>query len=154
MTRLASPHRTAPPAPVAPDLTSGAGTPAPGTTPPTAPRPGHAAAWAELVRLPALFTVPGDTLAGMAAAGRTPGPRALLPVGSSLCLYAAGMVLNDWADRAEDAVERPHRPLPSGRVRPAAAFAAACGLTGAGLLLAARAGRPALAVAAPLAATV
>ncbi len=150
----ASPHRTAPPAPVAPDTTSGAGTPAPGTTPPAAPRPGRAAAWAELVRLPALFTVPGDTLAGVAAAGRTPGARALLPVGSSLCLYAAGMVLNDWADRAEDAVERPHRPLPSGRVRPAAAFAAACGLTGAGLLFAARAGRPALAVAVPLAATV
>ncbi|MEU1079477.1 SCO3242 family prenyltransferase [Streptomyces sp. NPDC005908] len=154
MTRLASPHRTAPPAPVAPDTTSGAGTQVPGTTPPAAPRPGRAAAWAELVRLPALFTVPGDTLAGVAAAGRTPGPRALLPVGSSLCLYAAGMALNDWADRAEDAVERPHRPVPSGRVRPAAAFAAACGLTGAGLLFAARAGRPALAVAAPLAATV
>ncbi|MFD8269448.1 UbiA family prenyltransferase, partial [Streptomyces althioticus] len=112
------------------------------------------AAWAELMRLPALFTVPGDTLAGVAAAGARPGPRALLPIGSSLCLYAAGMVLNDWADRAEDAVDRPHRPLPSGRIRPAAALTAACGLTGAGLLLAARAGRPALAVAAPLAATV
>ncbi len=39
-------------------------------------------------------------------------------------------------------MERPHRPLPSGRIRPAAALTAACGLTGAGLLLAARAGRP------------
>ncbi|ALV53143.1 SCO3242 family prenyltransferase [Streptomyces althioticus] len=116
--------------------------------------PDRAAAWAELMRLPALFTVPGDTLAGVAAAGARPGPRVLLPIGSSLCLYAAGMVLNDWADRAEDAVDRPHRPLPSGRIRPAAALTAACGLTGAGLLLAARAGRPALAVAAPLAATV
>ncbi|WP_395571355.1 SCO3242 family prenyltransferase [Streptomyces sp. BK79] len=111
-------------------------------------------AWAELLRLPALFTVPGDALAGAAAAGARPGPRTLLAIGSSLCLYEAGMALNDWADRAEDAAERPHRPLPSGRVRPAAAFAAACGLTGAGLALAAAAGRPALAVAAPLAATV
>ncbi|AQS66571.1 SCO3242 family prenyltransferase [Streptomyces pactum] len=118
------------------------------------PRSGHAGAWAELLRLPALFTVPGDALAGAAAAGARPGPRTLLAIGSSLCLYEAGMALNDWADRAEDAVERPHRPLPSGRVRPAAALTAACGLTGAGLLLAARAGRPALAVAAPLAATV
>ncbi|MDN3272034.1 SCO3242 family prenyltransferase [Streptomyces sp. MA15] len=149
MTHTATPRLT----PV--DRGTAPATPAAGDPPPSgAPRPGRAAAWAELVRLPALFTVPGDTLAGVAAAGRRPGPRALLPIGSSLCLYAAGMVLNDWADRAEDAVERPHRPLPSGRVRPAAAFTAACGLTGAGLLLAARAGRPALAVAAPLAATV
>jgi 4-hydroxybenzoate polyprenyltransferase len=64
------------------------------------------------------------------------------------------MALNDWADRDVDAVERPHRPLPSGRIRPAAALTAACALTGAGLALAAGAGRPAVAVAAPLAATV
>ncbi|WP_436841554.1 SCO3242 family prenyltransferase [Streptomyces parvulus] len=118
------------------------------------PRSGRAGAWAELLRLPALFTVPGDALAGAAAAGTRPGRRTLLAIGSSLCLYEAGMALNDWADRAEDAVERPHRPIPSGRIRPAAAFTAACGLTGAGLALAAAAGRPALTVAAPLAASV
>ncbi|MET7322575.1 SCO3242 family prenyltransferase [Streptomyces sp. NPDC005549] len=118
------------------------------------PRSSRAGAWAELLRLPALFTVPGDALAGAAASGARPGPRTLLAIGSSLCLYEAGMALNDWADRAEDAAERPHRPLPSGRIRPAAALAAAGALTGAGLALAAGAGRPALAVAAPLAATV
>ncbi|MFC9292251.1 SCO3242 family prenyltransferase, partial [Streptomyces sp. NPDC057052] len=118
------------------------------------PHPGRAGAWAELLRLPALFTVPGDALAGAAAAGARPGPRTLLAIGSSVCLYEAGMALNDWADRAEDAVERPHRPLPSGRIRPAAALTAAVALTGAGLALAAGAGRPALTVAAPLAATV
>ncbi|MEU0202186.1 MULTISPECIES: SCO3242 family prenyltransferase [unclassified Streptomyces] len=111
-------------------------------------------AWAELLRLPALFSVPGDALAGTAAAGGSPGPRTLLAIGSSLCLYEAGMALNDWADRDVDAVERPHRPLPSGRIRPSAALTAACALTAAGLALAARAGRPALTVAAPLAATV
>ncbi|MER7898254.1 SCO3242 family prenyltransferase, partial [Streptomyces sp. NPDC096046] len=111
-------------------------------------------AWAELLRLPALFSVPGDALAGTAATGSAPGSRTLLAIASSLCLYEAGMALNDWADRDVDAVERPHRPLPSGRIRPAAALTAACALTGAGLALAARAGRPALAVAAPLAATV
>ncbi|MFC8240666.1 SCO3242 family prenyltransferase [Streptomyces chartreusis] len=111
-------------------------------------------AWAELLRLPALFTVPGDALSGAAAVGARPDSRALLAIGSSLCLYEAGMALNDWADRAEDAAERPQRPLPSGRVHPAAAFTAACALTGAGLALAARAGRPALTVAVPLAATV
>nr|WP_236711749.1 UbiA family prenyltransferase [Streptomyces azureus] len=101
-----------------------------------------------------MFSVPGDALAGTAAAGARPNARTLLAIGSSLCLYEAGMALNDWADREVDAVERPHRPLPSGRIRPAAALTAACVLTGAGLALAARAGRPALAVAAPLAATV
>ncbi|MFJ2256742.1 SCO3242 family prenyltransferase [Streptomyces sp. NPDC087844] len=108
----------------------------------------------ELLRLPALFTVPGDALAGAAAAGVRPNPRTLLAIGSSLCLYEAGMALNDWADRAEDAVDRPHRPLPSGRVKPAAALAAAGGLTLAGLALASRAGRRPLAVAGALAATV
>lgn len=117
-------------------------------------RTGRARAWAELLRLPALFTVPGDALAGAAATGRRANPRTLLAIGSSLCLYEAGMALNDWADRAEDAVERPHRPLPSGRVHPTAALAAACAFTGAGLSLAACAGRPALTVAVPLATTV
>ncbi|CAL9648739.1 SCO3242 family prenyltransferase [Streptomyces sp. enrichment culture] len=129
--------------------------PSGGTEPrPLGTRASRAGAWAELLRLPALFTVPGDALAGAAAAGARPGPRTLLAIGSSLCLYEAGMALNDWADRAEDAAERPHRPLPSGRIRPAAALTAAGALTGAGLALAAGAGRPALAVAAPLAATV
>ncbi|TQJ91101.1 UbiA prenyltransferase family protein [Streptomyces sp. SLBN-31] len=114
---------------------------------------GVARAWAELLRLPALFTVPGDALAGVAAVAAAPNSRTLLAVGCSLCLYEAGMALNDWADREEDAAERPHRPLPSGRVHPAAAFSAACALTAAGLALAARAGRPALTIAVPLAAT-
>ncbi|MFF4732802.1 SCO3242 family prenyltransferase [Streptomyces mirabilis] len=111
-------------------------------------------AWAELLRLPALFTVPGDALAGAATIGTRPNPRTLLAIASSLCLYEAGMALNDWADQTEDALERPHRPLPSGRIHPSAALVAAGALTAAGLALAARAGRPALAVAAPLAATV
>ncbi|MFH8973536.1 SCO3242 family prenyltransferase [Streptomyces sp. NPDC017890] len=118
------------------------------------PPAARVAAWAELLRLPALFTVPGDVLAGAAATGVRAGPRTLLAIGTSLCLYEAGMALNDWADRAEDAAERPHRPIPSGRVHPAAALTAACGLTATGLALAARAGRPAVAVAVPLAATV
>ncbi|MGH4028897.1 SCO3242 family prenyltransferase [Actinomycetota bacterium Odt1-20B] len=115
---------------------------------------GRARAWAELLRLPALFTVPGDALVGAAATGLRPNRRTLLALTSSLCLYEAGMALNDWADRAEDAVDRPERPIPSGRIAPAAALAAATALTGAGLAVAARAGRPALAVATTLAATV
>ncbi|MFJ8848790.1 SCO3242 family prenyltransferase [Streptomyces sp. NPDC102437] len=113
-----------------------------------------ARAWAELLRVSALFTVPGDALAGAAAVGRRPDRGTVLAVGASLCLYEAGMALNDWADREEDAVDRPYRPIPSGRIAPAAALAAAGALTAAGLGLAGRAGRPALAVATGLAATV
>jgi hypothetical protein len=110
--------------------------------------------WAELLRVSALFTVPGDALAGAAAAGLRPNRRTLLAIAASLSLYEAGMALNDWADRAEDAVERPHRPLPSGRIAPSAALGAAAALTAGGLALAAAAGRPALTVASGLAATV
>lgn len=111
-------------------------------------------AWAELLRVSALFTVPGDALAGAAASGVRPNRGTALAVGASLCLYEAGMALNDWADREEDAIERPHRPIPSGRITPNAALAAASGLTAAGLLLASRAGRPALALSTAVAATV
>ncbi|MDG4866381.1 UbiA family prenyltransferase, partial [Streptomyces sp. T-3] len=76
--------------------------------------------WAELLRVSALFTVPGDALAGAAASGLRPDRRTLLAIGSSLCLYEAGMALNDWADQDEDAIDRPHRPLPSGRIAPGA----------------------------------
>lgn len=110
--------------------------------------------WAELLRVSALFTVPGDALAGAAADGLRPNRGTAYAVGASLCLYEAGMALNDWADRAEDALDRPHRPVPSGRISPTAALGAAGLLTAAGLASAARAGRPALVVASALAATV
>lgn len=110
---------------------------------------------AELVRAPAALTVPGDSLAGAAAAGWPAGRRtALLPVAST-CLYWAGMALNDWADRETDAVERPERPIPSGRVAPDTALQLAAGLTAAGVLTAAYAGgRRAAAVSSLLAAAV
>ncbi|WP_274563956.1 UbiA family prenyltransferase [Streptomyces spiramyceticus] len=111
-------------------------------------------AWAELLRVSALFTVPGDAMAGAASIGVRPDRGTALAVGASLCLYEAGMALNDWADREEDAVDRPHRPIPSGRITPPAALAASAALTATGLMLAAGAGRPALAVASTLAATV
>ncbi|WP_458246953.1 SCO3242 family prenyltransferase [Streptomyces sp. MAI_2237] len=111
-------------------------------------------AWAELLRLPAVCTAPGDVLAGTAVAGARPGRATLCAAGASVCLYAAGMALNDWADEDEDARDRPHRPLPSGRIRPRAALAAAGLLSAAGLALAAGAGRRSAAVAVPLAAVV
>ncbi|QPM20583.1 UbiA family prenyltransferase [Streptomyces clavuligerus] len=113
-----------------------------------------ARAWAELLRISAWPTVPGDALTGAAVLALRPNRGTALALGTSLCLYTAGMALNDWADHAEDAQERPERPLPSGRVTPRAALAAATALTATGLALAARAGRPALALATALATTV
>ncbi|TDV41448.1 SCO3242 family prenyltransferase [Actinophytocola oryzae] len=109
-------------------------------------------AYLQLVRAPAALTVLGDTVAGAAAAGRPlRGRRLLLPL-SSVSFYWAGMALNDWADRELDAVERPERPIPSGRVSPGQALAVAGGLTAAGLGLArAAGGRGTLGVALPLA---
>ncbi|MEW2219542.1 SCO3242 family prenyltransferase [Streptomyces sp. NPDC006990] len=115
---------------------------------------GRAADWAQLLRISAVSTVPGDAVVGAVAGGSGPGRGTVLAAGASLCLYEAGMALNDWADQEEDARERPQRPLPSGRIRPGAALAAATGLTAAGLALAARAGRLPLLTATALATTV
>jgi 4-hydroxybenzoate polyprenyltransferase len=108
----------------------------------------------ELVRAPAALTVPGDVVAGAVAAGDLrPGRMAGLSA-ASVCIYWAGMALNDWADRELDAVERPERPIPSGRVPASTALGLAAGLTAAGLAIAGRAGgRSAFATSAVLAAT-
>jgi 4-hydroxybenzoate polyprenyltransferase len=109
----------------------------------------------ELLRAPAALTVPGDTLAGAAAAGWPFGGATFGLAASSVCLYWAGMALNDYADRVIDLRERPHRPIPSGRVRPGFALGLASGLTAAGIGAAALSGGSrALAVALPLAASV
>jgi 4-hydroxybenzoate polyprenyltransferase len=106
---------------------------------------------AELVRAPAALSVPGDVLAGAAAAG-TLGPAAAGLCAASVCLYWAGMAANDWADRELDAAERPERPIPSGRVTAGTALRTATALTVAGLAVAGLAGgRRALAAAVPLA---
>ncbi|MBD8870640.1 SCO3242 family prenyltransferase [Nocardioides donggukensis] len=108
---------------------------------------------AELVRLPAALTVPGDTLAGAAAAG-VPGARSLSTPLASVCLYWAGMALNDYADRELDRTERPERPIPSGRVRPRQALAVAGVLSATGVGLASLSGRSAAATATVLAGVV
>lgn len=114
----------------------------------------RAADLAELVRLPAALTVPGDSMAGAAYAPAAPGRRWAMPVASAF-IYWAGMALNDWADRGLDAIERPERPIPSGRIRPHTALAVAAGLGTAGVVASAVAGgRSALRVSLPLAAMV
>lgn len=108
----------------------------------------------ELTRAPAAFSIPGDAWSGAAhalASGTDVRRSWAMPVAST-CLYWSGMALNDWCDRAVDAEERPERPIPSGRVSPAAALGVAAGLGAAGLGIAALlGGRSALAIGAPLA---
>jgi 4-hydroxybenzoate polyprenyltransferase len=111
---------------------------------------------AELVRLPAVLSVPGDALLGLAASGAAATPVQVVGrVAASGCIYLGGMALNDYADREVDAAERPHRPIPSGRVEPVFALRLAQGLTAGGVAIAGVVGGGrALRVAVPLAATV
>ncbi|MFC6767170.1 UbiA family prenyltransferase [Natrinema soli] len=82
--------------------------------------------FAELVRVPNLFTAPPDVILGASLVavtgdGFSPAAVAGLAIGS-VCLYAGGTTLNDAFDAPIDARDRPERPIPSGRVSRRAAF--------------------------------
>ncbi len=111
-----------------------------------APVRGTIRSWLALLRLPNLFTVPGDVVAGLMLAA-APARCLLSLIPASLCLYASGLILNDWFDRGQDLAGRPERPLPSGQISPRAALAAASALALAALVLAALAGLKSLATA-------
>ena len=109
--------------------------------------------------MPNLFSVPGDPLAGVAmavlAGAAVPGGKTLAGVvGIALCLYCAGLILNDLHDRKRDALLRPERPLPSGQLGVPAATAGMLAFTAAALVLAAAVGRDCFYTALILAATV
>ncbi len=92
-------------------------------------------AYAQLVRLPNVFTVVADALMAGLVCGvlfADPGRFALAAAASCL-LYLAGMASNDVFDRAEDAKARPFRPIPSGRVSVRAAVALTGLLTAGGV---------------------
>lgn len=75
-------------------------------------------AYFELVRLPNAFTAVADILAGfwlVRGALEWSWQLAAL-VTASATLYVAGIVFNDLRDIEIDRGERPHRPLPSGRI--------------------------------------
>jgi len=108
----------------------------------------------ELLRPPNVVTAIADVLAGYAVAGRGQGSRLAWLLGATVCLYAGGVVLNDYCDRAIDASERPERPIPSGRVTARAAGALGVVLLVAGVFLAFGGGAAAGAVAMALAACI
>jgi 4-hydroxybenzoate polyprenyltransferase len=72
----------------------------------------------QLVRLPNVLTAAADSLAGWLLVGGSPsGYSNWLPLAvASMVLYAAGMALNDAFDAEVDRVERPSRPIPSGKI--------------------------------------
>ena len=99
-------------------------------------------AYAQLIRLPNLFTAVADPLAGwLVVGGGTPAWHLVLLVGASASLYTAGLVFNDCFDYQLDRQYRPDRPLPRGDITRAAAAWLASALLVLGLALAWAAGR-------------
>jgi len=94
-------------------------------------------AWCKLLRVPNLFTVPGDAVAGyLLASGGSFGAEVFHACGAVLAIYAGGLLLNDYFDREEDARDRPDRPIPSGAVKPQAVLLAGAAALPAGVVLA------------------
>lgn len=99
--------------------------------------------WFQLLRIPNLFTVPGDPLAGSCFAAVVLNGSGLwgdwriyaVMVVSLLC-YCAGLLQNDYFDAEEDRRDRPDRPIPSGRVNPQVVIGVASGLMGAAMIVA------------------
>lgn len=107
----------------------------------------------QLIRLPAVFTALADVFLGFVLTHGSLQPYSrLIPLAvASACLYCAGMVFNDLFDRKIDVQLRPHRPIPSGRIKVAHAFRFGLLLIFGGLVAAERAGRVSLMLAGALA---
>jgi 4-hydroxybenzoate polyprenyltransferase len=100
--------------------------------------------YAQLCRLPAVFTAMADILMGwfvrQTTAEMHEPVRLIALIVASSSLYLSGMVLNDIFDREIDARERPGRPIPSGRVPLSKAITFAAVLIAVGLIAAKVAG--------------
>jgi 4-hydroxybenzoate polyprenyltransferase len=78
---------------------------------------GNIMAFLQLIRVPNLFTVPGDAAVGILAAGGAFISFEYLKTALILLgFYIFGLITNDIADYKVDLKERPDRPLPSGRI--------------------------------------
>ena len=106
-------------------------------------------AYLRLCRFPLVFTALADIFVGflLAHASLQPLSEFLALLTASAGLYLGGMVLNDVFDRAQDAQERPNRPIPSGQITLRRAMLFGCLLMLAGLAFAFLAGRSSFLVA-------
>jgi 4-hydroxybenzoate polyprenyltransferase len=98
-------------------------------------------AWLQLLRLPNVFTAVADVTMGQLFVNAPMLELLSLPnfigiVVASCLLYLSGMVLNDVFDADIDAVEQPHRPIPSGRVSRSSARAVGWGMLIGGVAIA------------------
>ncbi len=102
--------------------------------------------YAQLMRLPAIFTVCSNIIAAhlvavgyWAASGdsATVQPYTLLStLLAGICLYHGGMILNDCFDFKCDQQERPERPLPAGKIKLKTAWLSGWGLLALGTIFA------------------
>jgi 4-hydroxybenzoate polyprenyltransferase len=94
------------------------------------------AGFLQLMRLPNVITAMADVAMGFLFVMGDADLANLWMLGvllaTSSLLYIGGVVMNDVVDRELDSIERPARPLPSGRITPkaACAFGGACLLVG------------------------
>jgi 4-hydroxybenzoate polyprenyltransferase len=107
---------------------------------------GRARAWLEIMRISNLPTVASTAIAGgaigsaLAARDMTAVDPALWSLAAPPLAYIGGMILNDAFDAHIDAVERPSRPIPSGRIARGHAYAAGFACLGLALGCAAASG--------------
>ena len=98
-------------------------------------------AYAQLVRLPNVFTAFADIGLGILATWQLLPEdlpkdwvwRVLCLLAASGCLYCGGMVFNDVFDLEQDKRERPFRPIPSGRISRSIAVLFGAALLAAGI---------------------
>lgn len=112
------------------------------TEPPPTAQTSPLTSWAQLVRLPNVFTVIADVSAAflLVSGGADPPLRLAAIILAGVSLYWAGMVLNDVFDVERDRSERPSRPIPAGLITRRQAAIAGWALLGMGVLLAALSG--------------
>lgn len=115
--------------------------------------PARFVGYAQLTRPANLVTAAADVAAGYAVAGAPGLDKLALLATASVLLYAGGVVLNDAFDAGIDAIERPERPIPSGRATRVGAFVFGALLLVGGIAIAGAAGGASLLVAAAVALT-
>jgi 4-hydroxybenzoate polyprenyltransferase len=98
----------------------------------------------KLLRIPNIFTVPPDIIVGFLAVSINFGSSVgssisdlVILIFSSIFLYLGGLVSNDLFDIKVDRLERPTRPLPSGKIKKTDALLIAVLMFSLGLILAA-----------------